>query len=159
MAVTNQGREEPSITTEVNEQDVQEQEKACVDKLCNGWSHASRLTKREETDGSDTLTSKPLELTDWPELADHLRDYLSSYDHKMVCADSELASLDCQLAMTNLARDYFNLAIKQTESDHPSRVWRQVDTGELYGAMLVLDPAQDSDSIPQVRNGEKMLKK
>ncbi|KAF8571882.1 hypothetical protein P879_05485, partial [Paragonimus westermani] len=99
---------------------------------------------------SDTLISKPLELADWPELADHLRDYLSSYDHKMVCADSELATLDCQLAMTSLAREYFNLAIKQTASGHPSRVWRQADTGELYGAMLVLDPAQDIDSIPQI---------
>ncbi|KAF7259528.1 hypothetical protein EG68_02911 [Paragonimus skrjabini miyazakii] len=125
----------------------------------NGWSHALRLVKREETYRSDTLTSKPLELTDWPELAEHLRDYLSSYDHKMVCEDSELVNLDCQLAMTNLAKDYFNLAIKQTESGHPSRVWRQADTGELYGAMLVLDPAQDSDNIPQVRIEEKRLRK
>ncbi|VDP60078.1 unnamed protein product [Schistosoma curassoni] len=101
---------------------------------------------------SGFLYSKELAVNDLFDVLDELKNYVTRYDHQIVCAGMEPKSEMCKIVIHQLALKYFEAALNTSDTGFKSYIWRQIHNDELYGVMLILDPKQgnEQDEMHQV---------
>ncbi|CAL8077777.1 unnamed protein product [Calicophoron daubneyi] len=124
------------------------------------YTHRSRRWAMDELvqmeDPRGPLVSRAMDESDWYQIQKPLMEYLERYDHKIICELTDEPPAACLSTIATLARQYFESALKQTEEGLESRIWRKAPTGELYGALIIMDP--DKKDLPQVFSSSKREK-
>nr|CAH8876599.1 unnamed protein product [Trichobilharzia regenti] len=101
------------------------------------------ILNEDENDLSPAfLYTKVLTADDLIEVLDELNNYVSRYDHQIVCGDLQAKDEVCKMAINQLALNYYQNALNTTQHGWRSYVWRQSHNNQLYGVMLILDPKQ-----------------
>ncbi|VDP32211.1 unnamed protein product [Schistosoma margrebowiei] len=98
------------------------------------------------------LYSKELAVNDLFDVLDELKNYVTRYDHQIVCAGMEPKSEMCKIVIHQLALKYFEAALNTSDTGFKSYIWKQIHNDELYGVMLILDPKQgnEQDEMHQI---------